>query len=65
MDLPKFTYKTEETIQKAIQLSQERKNPVIEDLHLLLALISIDGVAREIISDQSNLKDIKSTVCQL
>jgi ATP-dependent Clp protease ATP-binding subunit ClpA len=50
MNLPKFTHKSEETIQKAIVLANQRKNPEVEDLHLLLAMIQIDGTAKQIIT---------------
>lgn len=43
MDLKKLTYKSQETLQRAIEIAKENKNSQVEDLHLLLSLWEDQG----------------------
>jgi len=46
---PKFTAITEETLARAMQSASEQKNPVLDELHVLFALLQVQGPAQEIL----------------
>lgn len=52
MAIPQFTQLTLETIQRAIGEARNRKNPLVEDIHLLKSMADGDGVSREILRQE-------------
>lgn len=52
MPIPQFTQLTLETIQRAIGEARTRRNPLVEEVHLLKAMSESDGVSREILRQE-------------
>ncbi len=50
MNLEKLTHKSQESLAKSLSLANQKKNPQVEDLHLLLALLfDAEGVVAQIL----------------
>lgn len=50
MNLDKLTYKSQESIAGAIQMAQEKKNPEVSDLHLLLVMLEdFEGIVVQVL----------------
>lgn len=52
MAIPQFTQLTLETIQRAIGEARSRRNPLVEDIHLLKSMADSEGVSREILKQE-------------
>jgi ATP-dependent Clp protease ATP-binding subunit ClpB len=61
---PQFTQLASETLQKAIGEAMERRNLMVEEIHLLWALKTMEGAAREILGGISE-KEIEEKIDQL
>lgn len=48
---PNFTQLSQLTLQQAIEIASQHNHPTLEDLHLLLALLTIDGMSRDMIKE--------------
>lgn len=55
MDPNKLTQKSQQTLAAAIETAREAQNPALEDLHILHAMVTQDGIAQEIISTTNQL----------
>ena len=68
-DPRKLTYKSQETLSSAAQLANAQKNPALENIHILQALLSTDGPIKELLSNQENMgvleQRIKSSLANL
>jgi ATP-dependent Clp protease ATP-binding subunit ClpB len=53
MDQTQFTQLSIETLQKAVTEAAGRRNPEVEELHLLWALAESDGISREILKQET------------
>jgi len=57
MNLDKLTYKSQESIAAAIQMAQDKKNPEVTDLHLLLVILQdFEGIVVQVLK-KSNKKN--------
>ena len=69
-DPQKLTQKSQETLARAIGKAQELKHATLEDTHLLWALVSTDGVAKELVGNLAKnfdtiIKELDDKLSQL
>lgn len=57
-----LTHKSQETLSKALLKAQELKHPTVDDLHLLWALFSTDGVSRELLTSIDESDSLQSQI---
>lgn len=60
----RFTNTAEQTLSMAFELANNQRNPVLEDVHLLYGLSSVDGPAREIIDRHADAAEVNQVAAK-
>ncbi len=65
MEYPKFTQLAAETLERSVDISKQKQNPIVDEGHLLMALAEISGSSRELLESMGNFGTIWSEVDKL